>query len=305
MSRRRPDLWRVHSDRQAFLTSLFSQPLGTGPALTACAALPDLDHFRGSYGAKAAIPLYRTADASEANVLPGLLNLLGKTYGRAITPEDFVAYLYGLLAQPAFTKRFFKELETRELRVPITREKALFDEGRTFGTKLLWLHTYGERFVPPGEIPGRVPPGSAKCTKAVPNNPGGYPESFEYNDTTQTLHVGDGEFAPVASKVFEFEVSGLKVVQSWLKYRMKGGAGRKSSPLDDICPERWPSQFTTELLELLWVLEKTVAGYAEQAKLLEAVVAGECFQADELPSPPEHMRKPPKAQAFVGTLFDL
>ena len=46
----------VYSEQQIFLTSLFSQPLGTGPALTACAEIPDLDHFRGSYGAKATYP---------------------------------------------------------------------------------------------------------------------------------------------------------------------------------------------------------------------------------------------------------
>ena len=33
-------------------------------------------------------------------------------------------------------------------------------------------------------------------------------------------------------KLAAFEVSGLKVVQSWLKYRMKKGAGKKSSSLD-------------------------------------------------------------------------
>ncbi|MBD3307713.1 N-6 DNA methylase [candidate division KSB3 bacterium] len=302
MSRRRPDLWRTYSERQMYLTGLLTKPLGTGPALTACAAIPDLDHFSGR-GAKDTVPLYRTADASEANILPGLLDLLGGTYDQSITPEDFVAYVYGLLAQPAFTKRFFEELETRELRVPITKDPALFEKARQIGARLLWLHTFGERFVPSGESPGHVPPGSAKCTKAIPGDLDHYPESFEYNDTTRTLHVGAGEFAPVESEVFEFEVSGLKVGQSWLSYRMRGGAGRKSSPLDDIEPERWPSQFTTELLELLWVLEKTVAGYAEQEKLLEDVVAGACFQADELPVPPKHMRKAPKAKRFVDRLI--
>ncbi len=304
MSRPRPDLWHAHSEQQIYLTSLFSQPLGAGPALTACVALPDLHHFSGR-GAKDTITLYRSADAAQANLLPGLLGTLGKVYGRAVTPKDFVAYIYGLLAQPAFTARFFAELETRELRVPLTKDAALFEAVRQAGARLLWLHTYGERFVPSGQVPGRVPPGATRCTKAVPNDPDGYPESFEYNATTQTLHVGEGKFAPVAPEVFGFEVSGLKVVQSWLKYRMKGGAGKKSSPLDDIRPERWPGQFTTELLELLWVLEATVAGYAEQAKLLQAVVAGVCFQADELPPPPEHMRRPPKAQTFAGLLFDL
>ena len=96
--------------------------------------------------------------------------------------------------------------------------------------------------------------------------------------------------------MYDFEVSGLKVVQSWLKYRMKKGAGRKSSPLDDIRPQRWTSRFTTELLELLWVLEETVAGYPAQADLLDAVLEGECFRADELPPVPDEMRKPSKIQ---------
>jgi hypothetical protein len=307
MSRRRPDLWRTDSDQQVYLTTLLNHPLGQGPALTACAAIPDLHHFRGSYGAKEIIPLYRTADVSAPNILPGLLNLLGKTYGRTVTPEDFLAYVYDLLAQPAFTKRFFEELETRELRVPITKDRALFEDVRHIGARLLWLHTYGERFVPPDEIPGHIPPGNAKCTQAVPSDPDNYPETFDYNETTKILHVGAGEFAPVTPAVFEFEVSGLNVVQSWLNYRMRGGAGRKSSPLDDIGPERWPSQFTTELLELLWVLEKTVAGYPEQANLLREVIAGACFHTDELPSPPAYMRKPPKkkglANLFVGSLI--
>lgn len=251
------------------------------------------------------MPLYRTADASEANILPGLLDLLSSTYykRKKVTPEDFLAYVYGALAQPAFTARYAKELETRELRVPITKDAAMFKRVRAVGARLLWLHTYGERFVPKGKRRGHVPRGAVKCTKAVPGDVDGYPESFEYNDTTRTLHVGEGKFAPVAPEVFRFEVSGLKVVQSWLKYRMKKGTGKKSSPLDDIRPERWTSQFTTELLELLWVLEATIAGYPEQARLLEAVVAGECFQADELPEVPGKMRKPPVARPPGRDLF--
>jgi len=305
MSRPRPDLWCSHGERQVYLASLFCQPLGKGPALTSCATIPDLHHFRGSYGAKAAIPLYRNADATGANIVPGLLDLLAKAYKRKVTPEDFVAYVYGALAQPGFTARYAKELETRELRVPITKDPALFAKLRDAGARLLWLHTYGERLVPKGKQRGHAPPGTAKCVKPVPGDPDGYPESFEYNDATRTLRVGGGEFRPVAPEVFAFEVSGLKVVQSWLKYRMKKGAGKKSSPLDKIRPERWTSQFTTELLELLWVLEATVEGYPQQAALLEAVVSGPCFRADELPAVPEDARTPPVARrAPPGTLFE-
>ncbi len=129
-----------------------------------------------------------------------------------------------------------------------------------------------------------MPRGDAKCVKAVPGDLEGYPDSFDYNDTTRTLRVGDGEFQPVSPAVFEFEVSGLKVVQSWLKYRMKKGAGKKSSPLDDIRPERWTGQFTTELLELLWVLEATVEGYPEQARLLDIIIAGPVFPSRRTPT---------------------
>jgi len=305
-----PDLWACISASQIFLSSLLNHPLGSGPALTAFADIPDKHAFRGSYGGKNVFPIYRSIDASEANILPGLLNLLSSTYyeRKKVPPESFLAYVYGALAQPAFTARYAKELETRELRVPITKDAALFEKVRDTGARLLWLHTYGECFVPKGKRRGHVPRGASKCTKAVPGHADGYPEAFEYNDATRTLHVGDGKFAPVAPVVFDFEVSGLKVVQSWLKYRMKKGAGKKSSPLDDIRPERWTSHFTTELLELLWVLEATVESYPEQAKLLKGVVAGECFKADELPEVSEkemkELRKPPAARLTGANLLD-
>lgn len=298
----RPELWRAHAEEQVYLTSLLNDRLGHGPALSACASIPDLHHFSGR-GAKDIVPLYRVADASEANLTPGLLDVLGKAYGRQLTPEDFFAYVYGVLAHPAFTSRFSKELETRELRVPITKDAGLFERARSLGARLLWLHTYGERFVPEGRERGEVPPGQAKCVRGVPENAADYPESFAYNEATKTLRVGAGEFAPVAPEVFEFEVSGLKVVRSWLKYRMRDGAGKKSSPLDDIRTEQWTSQFTTELLELLWVLEQTFAIYPEQEKLLEAIVAEECFEAEELPAVPEWARKPPGAKTDHDGLF--
>ena len=290
----RPALWRSRGERQLYVTSLLSLTLGTGPALTACVALPDLDHFSGR-GAKNIIPLYRSSDSSEVNILPSLLETLSTTYQRSVTPEEFLAYVYGVLAHPAFTSHFAEELESRDLRVPITRDAELFDKVRAAGAHLLWLHTYGERFVPEGKPRGQVPHGAARCTVAVPGDPDGYPETFAYNDETRTLYVGAGEFAPVEPDLFAFEVSGLKVVQSWLKYRMKKGAGKKSSPLDNIRPNSWSSQFTTELLELLWVLEATLAAYPEQAQLLQQVIACDCIHADELPPVPEEMRRPPKA----------
>ena len=303
LDRPSPALWSAHGEQQVYISTTLQRILGKGPALTCTTLIPDLNHFCNR-GAKDAIPLYRTADASQANILPSLLKILNEAYKSKVTPEDFLAYVYGVLAQPDFTSRFEDDLETRELRLPITKDTVLFEQVRDAGARLLWLHTYGERFVPEGSLPGSIPRGEARCEKAIPGDADGYPEKFDYNDGTETLHVGEGEFAPVTPDVYDFEISGLKVVQSWLKYRMKKGAGRRSSPLDGIRPARWTSEFTTELLELLWVLEETVKYYPEQEKLLEAIIASDCFQANEMPTVPDEMRKPPKARTIKGGLFD-
>ena len=297
----RPVLWQIHSKQQVYLTSIFCQALGSGPALTCSALIPDLNHFSGR-GAKDSIPFYRSQDASEVNILPGLLEILEEDYKRKVVPQDCLAYLYGVLANPSFTAIFADELETNQLCVPITKNAVLFEQVRNIGARLLWLHTYGERFVPSEFTTGHVPPGATKCDKAVPSSPDHYPTEFFYDKTKQILCVGSGEFKPVREDVYEFEVSGLKVVQSWLKYRMKKGAGKKSSPLDDVRPDCWTSQFTTELLELLWILTATVECYPQQAKLLEAVVESDCFQVSELPLVPEEMRKPPKLLSDTATL---
>ena len=296
----RPSLWRAHGTHQIYFTTVFTQPLGHGPALTASHLIPDLHHFSGR-GAKDTMPLYRTADTSDPNVLPELLDVLAATLQYGVSPEDFIAYVYGTLAHPAFCAKFSDHLAAREFRVPITKDPALFKQVRRIGARLLWLHTYGERFVPTGMPSGQVQPGSTRCVAAVPSEATAYPESFSYDDDSQTLQVGSGRFAPVRPEVFEFEVSGLNVVKSWLGYRMKRGSGRKSSPLNDIRPSSWTASFTAELLELLWVLEATVTAYPQQAKLLAEIVSGDCFSSGELPTVPPEARTPP---AHARTTID-
>lgn len=291
----RPELWATTSDRQVFLTTLTTNPFTLGPALTATALLPDLHHFRGSFGAKDVLPVWRDRAATAANLPADLLDTTSSALRRPVTAEDLVAYIFGLLGTGAYTERFADELATSPARVPFTTDAALFAEVAAFGRDLLWWATYGERFQPldsKGKLVRRLPPGAAKNTKAVPTDAAGYPEGYTYDPATKTLHVGSGEFGPLEPAVWDFEVSGLKVVQSWLAYRMRKRAGRKSSPLDDIRPEAW--SFSTELVELLAVVEHFVAAEPAAAELLERVVTGDVLDGAELPEPTDSERKPPK-----------
>lgn len=288
----RPSLWRGWSAAQCYLTSLLSGVIGLGPGAMAAAYVPDCHHFRGSYGGKDVIPLWRDSDARVANVSTGLLAILKGVFGTAALPEDVFAYAYAVLANPGYVERFEEELQVPGPRLPVTKNEALFERGATLGREVLRWHTYGERFREKGDQFELV--GSAKVITGIPGTEDHYPESHAYDDTQRTLRVGHGVVGPVDPEVYGFSVSGLQVVKSWLDYRMKKGAGRKSSPLDDIRPERWTDEMTRELLELLWVLEWTIAKYPELDTWLDEVLEGELFTAAEIPPPTDAERKEPK-----------
>ena len=285
----RPDLWRAAGPEQAYMVSLLTGILGEGAAAIAAATVPDVHFLRGSYGDKGVIPLYRDAEATEPNVTGGLREGIAEVHGADVTAKRLFAYAYGLLAHPAYVDRFWEELEQPPPRLPITKDASLFGRVSDLGERLLNLHTYGERFRGPGR--GDTPPGEARCTKEVPPVP--LPEGHSYDAETRTLHVGDGEFAPVSREVYGYSVSGFHVVKSWLDRRKLKRSGRSSSPLDAIRPERW--EFAEELLQLLRVLEETIRLQPDGAALLDEVCASELFTADELPTPTDAERQPPGA----------
>lgn len=102
--------------------------------------------------------------------------------------------------------------------------------------------------------------------------------------------------------MWEFDVSGLKVVQSWLGYRLKKRKGRASSDLDRIIPEEWGSEFTTEFLDLVTLIANTLEAYPEQERLLDMVVEGPKLDANELSAVPEEWRKTPDPEVGQATI---
>lgn len=293
--RMRPELWRSYGQRQIFMTSPLTAVLGEGPAATVSEVVPDLHHF-GTGGGKDVIPLWRDADASNPNVTRGLLGRLSTEYRISVSAEKLFAYAYGVLAQPSYVKRFWDELEMPPPHLPITKDAELFTKVADHGARLIYLHTYGGRFHG-SKDDGSVPQGNARCITPVSLDR--YPADHHYEPSTQILQVGNGEFAPVAKDVYEYSVSGLQVVKSWLDYRKLNRAGRKSSPLDDIRPDRWV--FTNELLELLWVLEHTISMQPYGAALLDEVCSSDLFTADELPTPTDAERHAPSQTQRIST----
>ena len=224
--------WRVQSPSQIWLTTVIRTKIGAGPVLTATPYVPDLHHYNGR-GDKGKVALFRDASGDHPNITSGLLAALSEQLEAEITAEDVVAYIYGLGGSAAFSDRFSKELAEAAgpIHIPITARLALFQRAVHLGRDLLWWHTWGERFGPSGQA--HLPSGRAQQITPVD----GMPENYHYDPNTQRLTVGTGTFGPVNPDVWNFEVSGLNVLSSWLGYRMKTRKGKKSSPLDDIRPD--------------------------------------------------------------------
>ena len=108
-------------------------------------------------------------------------------------------------------------------------------------------------------------------SRRFPDTPGKMPKSISYDPDTEILHVGEGQVQPVPPQVWEYEVSGMKIVKKWFDYRKENPGGRSSSPLDAVVPDRWPAKFTTELLDLLNVLGRCAEIEPAQEDILDRI----------------------------------
>lgn len=293
----RPALWQSLSERQIFLVSPKTARLSDGPAITVSTAVPDKHYFRGSFGGKDVIPLYRDAEAQHPNVTEGLLDVLGRRLDQEISPEDLAAYAMGVLGHGSYTETFSDALEGSPARLPLTADPELFAHAVALGERLLWLQTFGERYSSSDRPRGRVPRfqglGWAAPVTTIP----GQPQDISYDAVSQELTIGDGVVTGVAPEVREFSVSGLNVLDKWLGARTAKGigraAGKAASPLDRIRPQQWADEWNDELLDLLRVLTATIELRDEQAQLLTEILAGELIPEVDLPSPSDAERKVP------------
>lgn len=279
-----PTLWDGYSVKQVYLTAPEDRTPTAGPAISVCGLIPDVHHYHGRGGR--VYPVWRNAEGTVSNACPALLAYLTKAYGTRVAPEDVMAYLAAVLAHSAFTARFQKDLVRPGLRVPLTADATLFARAVALGREVVWLHTYGERFADPkAGRPSGAPrmKGNAPIIPkggTIPGAPEPLPDDMHYDAAKRRLHIGKGHVDNVTPEMWAYEVSGMNVLRQWFSYRKRDrkrpiiGDRRPPSPLGDIQPEHWPHEYTSDLIDLLNVLGRLVLLGPQQAKLLDAILAG-------------------------------
>src|ERR1044071_4079757 len=315
-----PELWELRSDQQVYLTAFTEESPTNGPALTFTGLVPDLHHYKGSFGGRV-FPLWRDQKATVPNMPPKLLEFLSGKYGTAVGAEDLVAYIAAIAAHPAFTARFQDDLSTPGIRIPITADSKLFSEVAGLGRAVIWLHTFGERMADPKKgrpaQPPRLPSARAPRIPAageISEDPKAMPDSINYDASKKRLLIGQGYVEKVEPEMWLYEVSGKQILLQWFSYRKKDrerpiiGDRRPPSPLGDIQPDHWLAEYTTELINVLNVIGWLVDLEPAQAELLEKVCSGPTISAEELraagalevPAKPKPAtkKKPPEPALF-------
>lgn len=251
------------------------------------ALIPDKNSFRGS-GSGRVYPAINTM--GQPNVASKAINFLVKHFGKQ-SPADLVYYIAGVTGHPGYVHFFDSELQNDgTIRIPLTADPELWFRAVQLGKHVVWLHTYGERGEP---LPGmtRVTDKPTDGLYSLPVHEKSMGVSMPEKKPTFTLGEDDihGEIAFGASRwsnvekaVFDYTVGGQQTIGLWAKYRLKKPIVKRSSSLNVIVQQSWPSEWTTEFKELLCVLTHLVHLEPAQEKLLADILAGDLIPREEL-----------------------
>ena len=320
INRPNPELWESRSDQQIYLTAFTEESPTSGPALTFTGLIPDLHHYKGSFGGRA-FPLWRNNNSTESNIKSKILTLLAARYGHDVEAADMMGYIAAIAAHPFYTARFQDDLSTPGLRIPITLDPVLFARSVEIGTRILWLHTFGERMADlkhgRPQQPPRLPVDRRPTVPKeglISEDSEEMPDTLGYDAGKHRLLVGHGYVDHVTPAMWAYEVSGKQILLQWFSYRKRNrerpiiGDRRKPSALGDIQPAHWVPEYTTELLNVLNVLGLLIDLEPAQAELLEEVCAGLLISETELEEAGAlealiNSKKTKKPQSAAPTLF--
>lgn len=210
IDRRRPRLQDAWGESNL---CLYAMPSGTnaGPAAWCHALLPDYHAFRGSYGGYA-FPLYdRRPDVNGSNLSPTLVESLGAAYGAPVAAEDVFDAILCLLSASSYTSRFAEDLEDVFPHIPFPAQAAVFAEAVRIGREIRLVETFAR-----DPRDAYRPAGFAR----VETQPNDLVGAIDYADGAIVLCAnGTGRIAGIPQPVWDFAVSGYRILPRWIEGR--------------------------------------------------------------------------------------
>jgi hypothetical protein len=216
IDRPRPELQAAWGQQNLGLYSLKSNT-GARPDVWCHGLLPDYHAIKGSNGGYA-FPLYDRREGPHAtNLSPVLIASLGEAYGQIVAPEDVFDAILALLSATSYTRRFAEDLEDVFPHIPFPATQAVFARAVDIGHQIRTLESFSR------DPDARFRPASF-CRLA--SEPDGPVASVSYRDEEIALcENGSGRITGIPQTVWDFAVSGYRVLPRWID-------GRKGLPAD-------------------------------------------------------------------------
>ena len=280
-----PDMWRHRVPDQVFIVEQHARNPQEGPGLYFSALIPDMNAFNNRGGR--AHPILNTA--GKPNLTSEAERLLTARFGEH-APAELVYYLAGITGHPGYVRTFDAELQQAGIRVPLTVDPDLWSRAVQLGKYVVWLHTYGERGEPlsgmtrvtdkPTDGLYSMPMYEKNMGTAMPEKKPTFTPGED--DIHGEIAFGASRWSNVEKAVFDYTVGGQQTIGLWAKYRLKKPIVKRSSSLNDIVQQSWPSEWSKEFKELLCVLTHLVHLEPAQEQLLADILAGDLIPREEL-----------------------
>lgn len=223
----RPDLQEAWGNANVCLYALPSGT-GAGPAVWCHGLLPDYHAFRGSYGGYA-FPLHdRRLGGATFNLSSTLIESLSAAYGEQVAAADVFDAILCLLSAATYSLRFAEDLEDVFPHIPFPTQHTIFAEAARVGREIRSVEAFARQ---PNEAYRR--PAFVRMT----TQPRSALAAVDYADGAIILcDDGTGKITGLPQTVWDFSVSGYRVLPRWLEARV-------GSPVDlafvrelrDIC----------------------------------------------------------------------
>jgi predicted helicase len=184
---------------------------GAGPSVWCHGLLPDYHAFSGRGGY--AFPLYdRRPNVNAPNISPTLIASLSAAYGEPVAAEDIFDAILCLLSAASYTHRFAEDLEDVFPHIPFPAQLAIFQSAVRVGREIRAVETFAREPAEAYRRPNFV---------RVATEPRGAVASVEYADSEITLcDDGTGRIMGIPQSIWEFSVSGYRLVPRWLEARV-------------------------------------------------------------------------------------
>jgi hypothetical protein len=144
----------------------------------------------------------------EENFTKDFRNYIDKLYGKGISPEQILGYMYAVLHSETYRTKYIEFLKDKFARIPFTKDKKQFEKLSKLGTELIEVHLLeAETDLGLGDFIG-------KGSSIVENI------TFTEERKIGKIYINKTQyFNDIPVSVWEFQIGGYQVIDKFLKER--------------------------------------------------------------------------------------